>query len=318
MFLSTIVRYKFLLSFIILVLISLLDFTFHVRKEHFFRYKYDMQKIENVKTIGEVQIVEASHNAIVIEDPALDLKPKHYYNIEFENGKNYNFTFDNQRIQDQKLVLDYVVWMFSKPTEIDGKATLREVRLPREEKGTINIAFISEDFGCCLMNGKKMRYEWNKINRELKFVGNEKDVFGYGYYGGSHRSTSGLISDSKDIKNNDVIVLWTGRNDGNLDHQESVKNIGTILKNLKENNPNSKIVLLYPAPSPDAVHNNRIEKIVELLRATEFDQDVLEIDLYSFIKNQDEWERLWFYENYGLNAMAYKKIVNYINGEIFK
>lgn len=277
-----------------------------------------MQKLENVKTIGEVQIVEASHNAMVIDDPALDLKPKHYYNIEFEKGKSYNFTFDSQRIQNQNLILDYVVWLFAKPTETEGKAILREVHLPREEKGTINIAFMSEDFGCCLMNGKKMRYEWNKINRDLRFVGNEKDVFGYEYYGGSHRSTIGLISDSQNIKNNDAVVLWTGRNDGNLDPQESVKNIGTILKTLRQNNPDSKIVLLYPAPSPDAVHNNRIEKIVDLLRTTKFEQDVVEIDLYSFIKNQEDWKNRWFYENYGLNAMAYKKIVNYINGEIFK
>src|SRR5690554_7072440 len=75
------------------------------------------------------------------------------------------------------------------------------------------------------MNGKKMRYEWNKINRDLHFIGDKKDVYGYSYFGDTNIKTEGLIEIAEQITNNEVVVLWTGRNDGSIPAQKTLENI---------------------------------------------------------------------------------------------
>lgn len=311
-------RYKFLIAFIVLVVISLIDFAFYVDKELFFNHKFDVSETEYLSNLGDVQVVEATHNSIVFKDLKSKLKPKYTYNLKFKDGKSYNFTFHDWKTENQKTTLNYVVWLFVKPLQSKGKAVLKEIEIPRKEEGTQKVAFISEQLGCCLMNGKKMRFEWNKINSDINFVGQEKDVFGYGYYGGENITTSGLISKIERIENNDFVILWTGRNDGEKPTQDTVDAIGSMLKTLKQNNPNAKIVLMYPAPSPNEQYDIRINKVVKLLRQTKFDSEVLEIDLYKFIKDQNNWKDSFFFEDYGLTEEAYKTIVKHINGKIFK
>lgn len=311
-------RYKFHIAFIILIIISLVDFSFYVKKELFYRYKYDLANIQNVSEFGDVEIIEATHSSIILSNFPNKLVPKHQYSIEFQNGKKFRFTFDTFKTKDNQTILEDVVWFFVKPSQTRGMAILREIKIPRNEKGTKKVAFLSEQLGCCLMNGKKMRYEWNKINRDLHFIGDKKDVYGYSYFGDTNIKTEGLIEIAEQITNNEVVVLWTGRNDGSIPAQKTLENIQATVRILEKNNPKSKIVLLYPAPSPNEQYDNRIKKVVDLLRQAKFNPEVLKIDLYQFIRDQNNWQNSLFYEEYGLTELAYKKIVKHINGEIFK
>lgn len=317
MSLSKINKHKYLLIFIVLVVISILDFTFYIKKELFFRFKYELKNSEIIQDFGEVEIVKADHKTIILKDTTLHLLPKKYYSIQFENGKTFNFTFDNI-IKEETLQLNYVVWLFVKPLKNYGNAYLKEISIPRDEKGKTKITFISDNLGCCLMNGKKMRYEWNKINSNLKFEGDKKDVFGYRYRGAVDFSTRDFIPESQSVKNQDVIVVWIGRTERNIPPEKSVENLELGFKNLRRNNPKAKIVLLFPAPSPEEGFEKKISGLVKLLGKEDFGSDIQIVDLYSFIKSQNNWEEIFFFEKYGLTERAYQKIVKHLNREILK
>lgn len=277
-----------------------------------------MNAVQPIGNIIKTEVLSANHDAIVFADTTLNLVPRKYYQLQFDDGKKFHFTFDNFDVLEGKLVLDYVVWLFVKPEINQGNALLQEVDVPRKEKGQIKTAFIADNLGCCIMNGKKIRYEWNKINRDLNFMGEEKDVFGYGYYGGNDITTSEFLKISNDVKDKDLVVLWIGRSDGNKSAKETSDNIQSLIKDLISQNPQSKIALIYPAPSPVNEFDDRIYKIVQELNKLPVPKTVTKIDLYSFIKNQPNWKDKWFFQEYGLTDEAYKAIIKYVNNEIFR
>ena len=315
-------RKKYILLLFLLVVINFIDFSSSFTKDSFYRLKYDMSDLILVKNLGEVSVDKIEYNSITLTSVKnLDLIPKKHYRIKFlEDGEEYIFTFDSKKSRDGKIDLIYVVWFFSEPIQNSGKAQINEVKLKREDKGTIKIAMLTEEMGCCLMNGRSFRLKWNQLNDDLKFIGDKKDVYGYNYYGGKNFDDGQLLKMSSNLDNADYYIIWVGRKtainaiNGN---NQTVSNIKGAVNAIYEMHPEAEVVLLYPTPSPVKSIDKNISKTVQLLRKENFNRNVKVIDLNKKIRNNKGWESKFFKYDYALSDKAYEFIINEINETLF-
>ncbi|RFN59161.1 SGNH/GDSL hydrolase family protein [Marixanthomonas ophiurae] len=312
------IKYRYIIVFGVLICISILSFVFYLKDELFFRFKFNLSNTEVIDDIGKMYVYTTFYNKLILNNKTgKELKPKHHYRLTFKkSNKSYLFSFNNKEVSDS-LHLNYVVWYFKKPIEKEGYAHIEEVDLDRKEKGQIKVAMLTEQMGCCLLTGKKFRYQWNKINPELNFVGNQKDVYGYEYYGGENLTTKGILEQSKKIEQANIIVVWTGRNDWNMSANETVKNISETFKSLKKQTPTSRLILLYPAPSPVKEYDDKIKQTVMALEKERW-PDVTQINSYELLKSQKNWKETMFFKNYGLTEKAYEIIVKNIDDAVFQ
>ena len=312
-------RKKYILLLFLLVVINFIDFALNFKKDSFYRLKYDMSDLTLVKNLGEVNLDKIEYNAITLTNfENLNLIPKKHYRIKFlEDGEEYIFTFDSKKSRDEKIDLIYVVWFFSEPIQHSGRVQIDEVKLKREDKGSIKIAMLTEEMGCCLMNGRSFRLKWNQLNYDLKFIGDKKDVFGYNYYGGKTFDDGQLLKISSNLDNADYYVIWVGRKTAINDNKQTVINIKGAVNTIYEMHPEAKIVLLYPTPSPVKSIDKNITKTVQLLRKENFKRNVKIIDLNKKIRNNKGWESKFFKYDYALSDKAYEFIINEINETLF-
>ena len=166
------------------------------------------------------------------------------------------------------------------------------------------------------MNGNKFRYYWNEINKEVHFLGNKIDVYGYKFMGGEDANSRVILNESKKALKSDVVIIWTGRNEGNIANEESVQNITQTIENIRRKNKKTKIVLVFPAPSPIEKYDNPIDSLVKKLRQSKW-QNVVTVDINKYIKQQKNWETTMFYKDYALTDDAYLQIVKLINEAVF-
>lgn len=319
MILQHLYKKKYFLLIFLLVVISSIDFASNFKKDSFYRLKYNMSELTLTKDLGEINIENIEYNAITISNiQNLDLVPKKHYRIKFlKDGAEYIFTFDSKKIRDGKINLIYVVWFFSEPIQNSGRAQIEEVKLKREDKGYINIAMLTEEMGCCLMNGRSFRLKWNQVNQDLKFVGNKKDVYGYNYYGGKNFDSDELLRISPNLENADYYIIWTGRKSLASERKNTVNNIKGAVEIIHENNSKAKIVLLYPVPSPVKSIDDNIVETIKLLKKESFKSYVRVIDLNDKIRSNKNWESKFFKYDYALSDKGYEFIIKEINETLF-
>lgn len=299
--------------FTILVIISISDFYFSVKKENFFRFKYDLSKTEYLEQY-KFRLTNFSHNSITLKKTKFSLKPHTTYEIKFKNtDETYIFAYDKMDSSKENIDLNGVVWYFKQPLEEPQEVIISKVKLLEKQPGKVKIAMITEQLGCCLMFGKQMRYLWNKKNHDISFLGNEKDVYSYPFYGGENITSEEIRNLSKNINKADIYVIWTGRNENNT--EILINNLKIAFEYLSSVNPNAQFILLFPAPSPIPGLDNKIMKNVEALRTYNFNK-VIKIDINALFKNKKDWRDRYFEYDYALSLEAYDLILEKLENEI--
>lgn len=287
------------------------------QSEAFYTQKFDLNKTKTIRAIGQVEVLKFSAEEVIIKkhkDLVTTLPPRHYYAFDIE-GKEYIFTFENLIETEDQFILRYMVWLFSKPPFYTASAVVREVDVHEtRSQAETNIHFISDDFGCCLLEGKKLRYQWTKQNPKLGFVGSKRDVFGYFYT--PHTDVQADLLEHFPFQEMDAnySLLWLGRADLGQPTEVLVSHIKSIVKKVALAQPGTRIFILTPAPSPVAYFDEKINTVVETLQ-TSFPNNL--IDINALIKQQPNWETQLFYKDYGLNEKAYALILNYLDEQLF-
>lgn len=287
------------------------------QKESFYVQRYDLEKTQTIHVIGQVEVLKFSAEEVIIKkhkDIETKLTPRHYYAFDIE-GKEYIFTFEYLIEEENQLILGYMIWLFTKPPFYTASAVVREVNVHEtSSQAETHIHFISDDFGCCLLEGKKMRYQWTKQNPKLGFVGSKRDVFGYSYT--PHSDVHADLLEHFPFQEMDAnySLLWLGRADLEQPAEVLVSHIKNIAKKVALAQPETHIFILSPAPSPVAYFDEKIDAVVAALQ-TSFPNNLIAIN--SLIKQQPNWETQLFYKEYGLNEEAYALILNYLDEQLF-
>lgn len=287
------------------------------QKESFYVQRYDLEKTQTIHVIGQVEVLKFSAEEVIIKkhkDIETKLTPRHYYAFDIE-GEEYIFTFEYLIEEEDQLILRYMVWLFTKPPFYTASAVVREVDVHETpSQAETHIHFISDDFGCCLLEGKKLRYQWKKQNPKLGFVGSKRDVFGYFYTPHTDVQADLLEHFPFQEMDADYSLLWLGRADLEQPTEVLVSHIKNIAKKVALAQPGTRIFILTPAPSPVAYFDEKINAVVAALQ-TSFPNNLIAIN--ALIKQQPSWETQLFYKEYGLNEKAYALILNYLDEQLF-
>jgi hypothetical protein len=304
-----------IILFIILVAISLTDFNKSLKEDHFFRYKFDLQKTKVIKDLGTVEFTEVKHNSIkLVKTKGLSLeKLQTYQATNLDGGTQFSFVFDRLEDLNGLIQLNAIAWYFSVPIDKTGVYNLKKVQLDRNEKGNKSVQMFIDDLGCCFTQGKKMRYNMNMVNSNLLFEGNKKDIYGYSYSGGNNLKSPDFVEIIKNAHITDYAILWFGRNNTNISIENTVEDFNIIIDHL-ENHQETKIILLTPAPSPVESYDIKIEAIAEALNSIR-NQKIEIIDVYNLIKQQKNWKEEMFYNDYALSDKAYKMIIETLDAK---
>ncbi|MFD2698169.1 hypothetical protein ACFSQ0_09220 [Mesonia sediminis] len=306
-------KFNYFFVIFVLAIISVIKFINDNRKDYFFRHRFDLTNIEYLESYT-VEVLDYSYNQLTISNNDLKLEPNQTYALTNAANEQFIFAFSSSEIKDNKIFLNNLVWYFKKPLGDIENAKLSKINLPTKIKdGSVKVAMLTGQFGCCMMHGKKFRYFWQEKNPNVQFKGTEKDVYSYSYYGGAAANSSSLLKESRAIEPADVYVIWTGRNEKNSDLLAN--NIQQIHRNLKRISPEAEIILIYPSPSPVPELDENISLNVKCLDALDL-KGIKKIDIYSLFKSKENWQNYYFDYEYALSKKAYLEIVNLLNDEI--
>lgn len=313
-------RYHNILISIFGIIILFLVIKNHVQsfqQESFYTQRFNLEKTETIRVIGEVEVLKFSTEELIIQQSnGLKelLTPHHYYAFEIE-GKEYTFTFEYLVEEEEQLILRYLVWLYTKPPVYTAKVSIREVQVDENpSKASIILHLITDDFGCCLLEGKKLRYQWTKRNPKLGFVGSSRDVFGYNY--SPYSSLEGELKEDFPFNefHSDYTLLWLGRANLTKPTADLLAVIEAINAKVLVAQPNTKLYVITPAPSPVAYFDAKIDTITNALQQR-YAQNL--IDVNTLVKQQPDWQTRLFYKDYGLNEKAYELILNYLDEQLF-
>lgn len=301
--------------FVILTGISLMDFNNSLKKDYFFRYKFDLEETKVIEDLGDVEFIEIKHNTLKLIKPndfTLE-KLKTYQATSLKGDSQFRFVFWQKENQNEIIELKEIAWYFTVPVESKGKFKLEEIELKRKDKGKVSVQMFVDDLGCCFTQGKKMRYHMNKVNPNLLFEGNSKDIYGYSYSGGNYLKSPDFVDIVKKAIKTDYVILWFGRNNTNISKEKTVEDFRKIIDHL-EGFQKTKIILLTPAPSPVKEYDIKIEAIVNALKNME-NRNLEIIDVHNLIKQQKNWKDEMFYSDYALSDKAYKIIIDTLDAK---
>lgn len=307
-------KYIYIAVFAILILASGVDFFLSLKKDNFFRLKFDLDQTEFLQK-ENYQLISFEHNSLRLKGPKNTLQPNTTYALELAaNQEKYYFAFSDKKTNKNSILLTGLVWYFNMPLPTENnKISITQVALKENKTGKLKVAMLTEQLGCCLIFGKKLRYLWNKENEEVNFIGNKKDVYNYKYYGAKNIKSIGIARLLKEVAPADVYVIWTGRNETNT--KAFITNIKNSLASLKQKQPAAKIILMYPAPSPVKEIDKNIVENVEALKKENFN-GITSINLYKKIKEKKNWKSEYFKYDYALSEKAYTFIVKCLEDAI--
>lgn len=302
---------------IIILFLVIKNHVLSFQTKGFYTKKFNLNNTETIRDLGNFEVLKFSTEEIIIQkregvDQAFI--PHHHYLFNVE-GKDYIFTFESLLEKDDLIILDYIVWFYTKPLVYTAKVNISEVALvenPHHTNYTIHL--ITEDFGCCLLEGKKFRYNWVKRNQNIGFVGKNRDLFGYHYTHSASLESGVRSSFPFEDFNATHTLLWLGRSNFSRSTNEIVAEIEAIAEEVSLANPNTLVVVLTPAPSPQLSIDATIQQVVNRLVANE---KLSIIDINALIKTQKNWKTRLFFEDYGLNEKAYDLILNHLNEQLF-
>lgn len=312
-------KYKIVFAIVLITSIGLS--TTRIKREHFYRFKFDLDNKELEENLGVFNVEDIMFESLTIGNikDSLSFSPKEIYEIVFlDSRKEYFFSFEKIHHLKTKIKFENLVWLFRKPLERIGKVEIKRVAIPKnEKKGHLKIAMITDSFGCCLMGGRRMRYYWNEINTEIEFLGLEKDIYQYRYTSFKDLNSKEITDKINYIPNADFYVIWLGRSDSKQDIDKIASNIENLSGQLLSRGETSKVLIMTPPPITDDLLNNRIKDLRDRLVLYNRKNTQI-VDVYTYLINQKNWKSKLYFNGYALNDNAYHKIIRLLNHEIIQ
>ncbi len=241
----------YILTFLVILGYLCIDFYLNGYKE-FFQLNYNWSNKQQKQRIKNVVVDSISHNYLKIGIPTIfDQKIELNANCTFSLDEKFVFRSVSVDVDEDKIIFRGVFWINFLPERNIKETSLSVLDLPMIQKGDKTIMMIG-DSQLIWREGKFTRKKISRKIKTIKFIGSEKDVFGYPYSAELFSNTETVIKDIKGIEKADTYILFLGA------HEEDLKNTKQRLKVIIENllKKGSKLILVSP---PNYTNKSKLE-----------------------------------------------------------
>jgi hypothetical protein len=231
----------YIFTFLVILGYLCVDFYLNGYKE-FFQLNYDWSNKKKEHLIKNVKVDTISHNYLKIKvQTTLGQEEKFNPNYTFSLHDKFVFRSVAVDVNKNEIIFRGVFWINFLPEEKMKETSLSIIELPLIQKGDQKIMMIG-DSQLTWREGKFTRKKISKKIKKVKFVGSEKDVFGYPYESKLLSNTKTLVKDIDGIEKADTYILFLGAHEQDL--KNASKRLEIIIKNLLRGE--SKLILISP------------------------------------------------------------------------
>lgn len=225
-------------------------------------------------------------------------------------NERYYFRATNVLKQKNNITFKGIVWITTPPQiSKEEKVNLEMVELNILQKGTHKVMTLG-DSQTIWRYAREFRKAISEKNKNVNFVGTQKDVYGFPYSGGVFATSREILEIAKKPLNIDTLILFFGAHDKEKRKEEIIENLRLLRDELKSKEINSIIVISLPNSEKTDVHlynnwfNEQLETNFQKLDNVHF----LEID--EILSHQSH--KFLMSDKVHLNRDAYSLLSNMI------
>ena len=238
-------------TFIVIIVYSIIDFCIK-GKNLFFQLNYNWDEVKKIQVIKNIKIDSLSYNFLRINNENVNKLIELSVNNSFSIDDKYYFRCVSIRKTDKYINFHGLYWINTIPTEFNQSSKLTILELPIIQKGKRTVCMIG-DSQLNWLEGKYTRKNIFKKSRNIKFVGNYKDVFGFPYQAEILNNTKTLLDNITKVPNSDTYVLFIGAHESARYNIED--NLNKIIFFLLSKRSN--LILIVP---PNYTNSNLLKK----------------------------------------------------------
>ena len=218
-----------------------LVFDFRIKgKRDFFQLNYDWNSKEILESIKNIKIDSVSYDFLKLDITNTTNNFKLNTDNSYSISNIHYFRCASIKEQEKKIIFSGVYWINSIPNNIDLNE-LEVLNLPIIQKGTKRICMIG-DSQLTWLAGKYTRKNILKKVKNINFVGNHKDVFGYPYQSELLNNSKKIVENITELPKADVYILFIGAHEPH--DTNTGDNINKIINVILKNK--SELILIIP------------------------------------------------------------------------
>lgn len=274
-------------SITLLVLLAFLTLDFILDANNlFFQLNYSWDKEKTITKNIEITIDSLSYDYLSFKKGDIDINK---LNEKYTFCLNDKYYYRCVRILDKNNVIRLIggFWINNRPkkTEIKGKRfVLKQVELPIQQSGKKTVCMIG-DSQITWLYGKNTRKEIYESNKDIKFVGDLMDLYGFPYQSDIFNNSQKVLNTIKSIPKAEIYIIFLGAHETTV--KETIDNIISIIDILTKRN--SKTILVNP---PKYLNENKTtinENFSEIINLVHKNKLVSVIDLSTILKTPEQF-----------------------------
>lgn len=271
-----------------LILIAYLTYNFTAKlNEDFWQSNYDWSNSAEVLSLSNAELISLNYNRLELGLQQEEKIPKGHHVLGVETKKTkYYFSYAGLHQSDHKVAFTAGFWLTGQPPSHLKDASFQLIDLPLKQNGNLTVDMII-DSQLMWRDAQSFRKELSAKNTNIRFVGMQKDVYGFPYNGGILNSSAKTIEHVNEIKKANVYLIQLGAHEPLSDLESTVENFKTLLKSLQQKNPEAVIYIINNPPSTNLERNTYILQLNDELSALQ-NKNIKLIDFYDLLKDEPE------------------------------
>lgn len=286
---QTLPQWTIITTWIILLLYLTINFTQNADKS-FIQLKFDWKNKRLIREYPNVLIDSISHDFLMIKN---DFEIKTFLNpnntFTVEDGKKSFFRSTNVKIDDDRIIFSGLKWINKTPNFLIKETKLQIVDLPLIQLGNRTITTIG-DSEIIWGEGRNFRKNLSK-NKDLVFLGNNKDVYGYPYEGHLTATTKDIIKALPKIAPTEIYILFFGAHDKRTTNQNILyRDVCETLRVLLNREETEEVFVITLPPSTNMAFNNFNNLFNEILiNCSKINSKIRIVNLNEYLKDKNDY-----------------------------
>lgn len=224
-------------------------------KNNFFQLNYNWSEIKTIESFTNVKLDSISYDYLrLINNNTIAVENLSSYS-SYAINDNYYFRCVSISKGSDTIEFKGVYWINGKPKQQTKIFNFSIVNLELNKKGNHTVSMIG-DSQLIWLDLKYLRRDMSQKLENIKFVGNNSDVFGFNHSVELLNNSERLLNEIDQVPQSETYILFVGA------HEEKVlqtkKNLRAIINNLLQRK--SKIILVspphYKAPNSEKSYQN--------------------------------------------------------------
>jgi xanthosine utilization system XapX-like protein len=272
------------------VLLGYLIFDFIEKANvNFVQFNYNWDASEVLENLGGVEIDSISHDYVSFKNN-FRLPDKFNNNNTFllkTNQESY-FRASEILVDTNEIIFSGVKWINQIPNKKSKRSSFEVIDLPLiQPKGKTTMTL--GDSQIIWHEGRELRRNLLR-KKKLFMVGNQSDIYGYPYEGGTFDTSSDILKKIPNTPAAEYCILFFGAQDKGLEKELLDENIYKILRLLQNTIETESIFAITLPPSTNQFYNEYNNNFNTRLKqcATQF-RKVQIVDFNSFLKDKKDY-----------------------------